>query len=102
MPSSDSTPFRPLAHTGDSANIAWYYTADRQIQAEVLRSDRFPHEQPRPTRFYVTVRDNARTPIEVGRFTYEPKSKPRPGRLPDRTVNRLVRNWLDEQRGENK
>lgn len=89
---------RPFEHTGDSANIAFYReTGDEQgLWCEVLRSGlRFENGRARQKAipdFYVIVRET-RTGI-LGEFKYTPKSRPRDGRLSNRTVTRIVREWL--------
>lgn len=94
---------KPFRHSRDSANIAYYgedapQSPDR-IWAEVMRSDfryvpdgdghRRAIPKPRPDFYFTVYRGTAAN--EVARFTYTPRSRPRPGALPARTVARLVR-----------
>jgi hypothetical protein len=92
---------KPLVHTGDSSNLAFYAEpGDQRIPGhtwtEVCRNDvqRGPGgglvQRAVPT-FSVSVHEHGTG--ETGRFTYEPKTKPAPGPLPARTVTRLIRAW---------
>jgi hypothetical protein len=99
----------PLEHTGDSANLSWYAERHQDNQeyvyAEVLRSDlqrtsggiiihrSVPVYEIRVSRVTDTGRENA------GSFTYEPRRKPNPLVLGNRTVTRLVREHLDPESG---
>jgi hypothetical protein len=86
---------RPLKHTGDSANIAFYAPEDKTggyVWCEVLRNDWARVDgkmvlRPLP-QFHITVRQF--NVGEIARFSYTP---PRRGRfaLGDWTVTRLVR-----------
>jgi hypothetical protein len=94
---------RPLEHTSDSANIAYYRErgakpSDPYVWVEVLRSgiekvDGEWRSKARPD-FYVTVRrinGTASYTNPLTAFTYTPKSRPTHGALPARTVTRIVR-----------
>jgi len=95
----------PMAHTGDSANISWYaerHQGDRDYYyAEVLRDDvrRGPsglERRPIP-QYHIKVTLVAEAGNrEVTRFTYEPRKKPNPLVLGNRTVTRLVREHLEK------
>jgi hypothetical protein len=98
---------KPLAHTGDSSNIAYYAEFDNgracrdrgDIWAEVLRSGLKRLKGTRtlvrvPPTFYVRVyRIGAG---EITRKKYKPRKPVPPGRLDDKTVTRLVREALKE------
>lgn len=92
---------RPLKHTGDSSNLAFYAeSGDQRIPghtwAEVCRDDvqRGPAggliRRAVPA-FSVSVHKHGTG--EVGRFLYEPKTRPAAGPLSERTVTRLIRAW---------
>jgi hypothetical protein len=94
---------KPLHHTGDSSNIAFYAAelslgeepAPGDVWAEVLRSD---HTGPTLKRRKVPVfhfRVESYSPRgRVAEFTYEPKARPATFALSDRTVNKLVQEAL--------
>lgn len=92
---------RPLKHTGDSSNLAFYAERGQPpgyVYAEVLRSDferngRGGLKRRRVPVFSITVRRPG-TGV-IGRFAYEPKTRPAPGPLSERTVTRLVRAALE-------
>jgi hypothetical protein len=90
---------KPLAHSGDSSNIAYYSepeTGNGNVWASVLRND-FTHTdgrmqlRPLPA-FHLSIYRIGTG--EVARVTYNPKTKPAPGPLPARTVTRIVRSAL--------
>lgn len=100
-----------LRHTGDSANISWYeeLTAGHpKHHVEILRTDvRFltvdgkrTVERLRLPTFSIRVTcwkgETQGTSSEVARWTYEPKTKPKTYRLPDRTVSRLITEKLEQ------
>ncbi len=103
MMAAPTTAVRPMEHTSDSANIAYYRErgakpGEPYVWANVLRSDIVrvsKGEYARKARpdFYVTVyRTGAGEPL--AKLTYAPKSRPAAGALPARTVTRLVRDAL--------
>lgn len=90
-----------LTSTGNSANLYYYVEPGRprgHLWAELLRSDDTltrpggtARRRPIPT-FSLTLIQHGVG--ELGRTTYTPKTRPQPGRLPDRTVTRLARELL--------
>lgn len=99
----------PMIHTSDSANIAFYRerggATKGYVFCEVTRYDLLPPKgpdglrnwkgwHPLPT-FGVTVYRQG-VGVIVQHYRYEPKTRPRPGRLPDRTVTQLVRRAIAE------
>lgn len=93
---------KPLVRNGNSSNITYYSErgarSEPYIWASVCRNDfHWPSgvltRRKIPT-FSFTVYRNAEG--ELGTFTYEPKSQPPPGALPEPTVTRLVREWLSK------
>lgn len=91
----------PMAHTGDSSDLAFYAERRRRpgcIWAEVCRNDFRSAPDAGVTRrlvpaFSVTVHKDGTG--ELGRFTYEPGTRPRAGRLSQSTVTELIRNWAE-------
>lgn len=94
---------KPLSHTGDSANIAYYSEPTREfgdIWAEVLRAGfywtgsgkrRVMHTRRHPN-FWIRV---YRIGVgEVAYRKYTPRTDVAAGPLDDRTVTRLVRAML--------
>lgn len=97
---------RPMEHTGDSANIAYYRErapkpGEQYVWCEVMRELPFKRGPDG-----VLSRDRTRKPTyavrvcrervgQIGEFTYAPKSDL--GTLSGRSVSRLVRAWLAEQ-----
>jgi hypothetical protein len=91
---------KPLAHTGDSANIAYYTeptSGHGDLWAEVLRNDvywtgvgkyRRSNKRKRPV-FYVTVYRIGTG--KVATRTWTPRSDVPPGALDEAVVTRLVR-----------
>jgi hypothetical protein len=91
----------PMAHTGDSANLAFYAPHSKPpgyVWAEVCRNDVMRGapgaglvRRPVPT-FSFTVYKHGTG--ELARFTYEPKTRPPDGPLSCRTVTRLIRDRM--------
>ena len=89
---------RPLIHKGSSANVNYYGEPGPErhgrIWCEVLCSAFTfggvdgPTVKPVPD-YHFTI--YASGVGKVGAFTYSPKRRPRPEKLADRTVTRLVR-----------
>ena len=93
---------KPLRHTGDSANIAYYAEPTSNhgdVFAEVLRSDPYSRRRRsspgRDTWFDVTTYRIGTG--QVARTRYAPRSQVPPGPLDAATVTRLVRQALTKQ-----
>lgn len=97
----------PMIHTGDSANIAFYRergnATEGYVFCEVIRNDPLPPKGPDGTRDWTNWHPLPTFGVRVYRqgigaivdnYHYAPKARPRPGRLPDRTVTQLVRRAL--------
>lgn len=101
---------KPMAHTGDSANLSWYAERDHgdrdYYYAEVCRNDleRFPggiitrRSVPEYHIKLTLVTEGGSQ--EVARWTYEPARKPSPLVLGNRTVTRLVREHLETKEND--
>jgi len=96
--------WRPVTHGHNSANIASYgpdqrYRNEDYVCVDVLRNDldfsTRPLKRLPVPRFSFTLHlftDHGM--VEVARWTYQPKTRPAPGPLSDRTVNQIVRQKL--------
>lgn len=90
-----------LQYTSNSANIAFYKVTNSLDYIEVLRHDDLSYHKfnrpPKPTSFHITICHFTGNGRVEQTFKYIPKTKPRPGNLPVRTVTRLVNAHLSQQ-----